>query len=215
MNNKNLWGASNLQKGIDQQRADLFRVSLNLPSILGDTGGALGNSIANTFVDTIWNTNIMFAVEKFPFPPRGREMIATKYLNQTNNQLGADSAPEAVDIPVRYAFNQTTAEWLEKWHWITSNPRTGGVALTSAVKTNGVFTWLVPDMNKIKDLTTTSDEGVLKEGGKYILEGCLIKNLKPGVDADMTQSNQGVVLTFTLVIDRYYPETPSALTIPA
>lgn len=209
MNNKNLWGASTLSKGVDQQRSDLFRVSLNLPSVLGGTG-AIANSIANTFVDTIWNTHIMFAVEKFPFPTRGRELFATKYLNQTNMQLGADSTPGTVDIPVRYAFNQATASWLEKWHWITSNPRTGGVALTSQVKTNGVFSWLVPDMNKVKDLTTRSDDGVLKEGGRYILEGCLIKDLKP-MDADMTQSNQGVLLTFTLSVDRYYPDNPDDL----
>lgn len=200
MRNKNTWGIAGTD-GVDQQRTDLFRVSLTLPTVLQGAGGGTN----------VWDQHIAFAIQKWPFSARGRETIPTKYLNQTNHQIGADTASEPIEIDVRYAFNQRTAEWLEKWHWITSNPRTGGVAATSQVKTNGKFYYLVPNIDRIKDLENTSDDGVLVDGGSFTLEGCLVKGLK-NVDSDMTQGNTGVTLAFTLIIDRYYPDRPSDLT---
>ena len=189
MKQKNTWGTSG---GVEPQRSDLFRVILQLPTVLGE-GAA-------------WEKECMFAVEQFPFPAREREMIGIKYLNQTNYVPGAEAASSQIDMTVRYAFNARTAELLEKWHWATSNPKTGSVALASSIKTDGKFQWLVPDASA--DLS--ADGTGYRIGGTYILEGCLIRGLQPGA-ANMNEGNGLVNLTFSLQIDRYYPENPSDL----
>ena len=191
MTSKNLWASSN---GIEQQRGDLFRVHLTFPTALGG---------ANT-----WENECMFAVEQFPFPTRAREMIPIKYLNQTNFAVGAETASDPIDIRVRYAFNAKTAVLLEKWHWMTSNPKTGACALSSMVKTNGVFEWLRPDPNHLTDTTDNSE--IYTTAAKYKLEGCLIKGLKPS-DANMNAGNELVTLDLQVQIDRYYPAKTSDL----
>jgi hypothetical protein len=193
---KNPWGAAN--SGVDQQRSDLFYVTLEFPRLLL-TGGT------NT-----WDQECGFAVERFPFPDRARQMIPVKWMNQTNHQIGADEASGPIDMGVRYAFNRRAAELLERWHWITSNPATGGVATTSAIKTNGMFVWYIPNMAKIANVDDLSTNDVLIPGSAYRLEGCLVRNYKPS-DANMTTGNEGVVLTFSLQIDRYYPVRVSDL----
>lgn len=196
---KNAWGSSAADGGIDQQRADLFRVTIHLPPLLGGVG--------------VWSNDVEFAVDKFPFPDRTREMIPIKYMNQTNYQIGADTQVGPVEIPVRYAFNQHTAQVLERWNYLTSNPETGGVGLTSAIKANGYFRWMVPDMNaQVAGLNGSTTGDVMKDGLVYRLEGCLIRGLK-FTDADMAQGNQVVNLTFSLQVDRYYPQNINAMVI--
>src|SRR3954470_11734403 len=148
---KNLWGSQD--SGIDQQRADLFKVQIHLPRTLGGV--------------TNWSNDVEFAVTKFPFPDRKRGVIPTKYLNQTNFQLGADEATGPIEIPVRYAFNQQTHQLLERWHWLTSNPRTGGVALTSAVKCRGEFWWLIPNMTEQQAVGQTPSDTALQVAQRY------------------------------------------------
>jgi hypothetical protein len=191
MNFKNLWGSQD--SGIDQQRADLFKVQIHLPT------RALGGVSA-------WANDVEFAISKFPFPDRKREAIPTKFLNQTNFQLGADVAANPIEIPVRYAFNQQTHQLLERWHQLTSNSRTGGVALTSAVKARGEFWWLIPNMPEQERIGEVESDNTLRVAQRYALEGCLILGLKPS-DADMTASGDAalVSLQFTLQVDRYYP----------
>lgn len=197
VNNKNQWGAAGA--GIDAQRSDLFKVTLNLPPAIGGT--------------TVWSDHVEFAVEKFPFPDRQREMIPIKYLQQTNFQIGADAAPGPIDIPVRYAFNQPTAQILEKWNYLTSNPQTGAVGLTSRVKANGKFRWQVPNVSAQQLLESSApSENTMIDGLVYILEGCLVKGLKFS-DADMTSSNSIVTIQFQLQIDRYYPENLGMMTV--
>lgn len=188
---KNPWGAQN--SGVDQQRADLFYVTFQFPLLLPGIGGS-----------NLWDQECGFAVEAFPFPDRARQMIPTKWLNQTNFQLGADEPSGPVEMRIRYAFNRRAHELMEAWHWLTSNPATGGVATTSAVKTNGLFQWLIPDMDKVAQINDQSDARVYRPAGAYRLEGCLIRNFKPG-DANMTTGNEGVALTASIQIDRYYP----------
>ena len=189
MNFKNTFGAQS--SNLDLQRVDLWKVTLTLPPALA--------------ID--WTENVEFALEKFPFPERSREMIQIKYMQQTNYLIGGDTPTPAVEIPVRYAFSQRTIEALEKWFWLVSNPKTGGVGLTSAVKSKGIMRWQVPNMTQlVADVTSAAQPGqnTLNEGLTYVLEGCLIKGLR-FTDADMTQS--GAVNTlFSLQIDRYYPE---------
>lgn len=194
MNFKNTFGSAvgSGGTGLDLQRVDLFKVTLILPSAIG----------------LAWTENVEFAVEKFPFPERSREMIQVKYMQQTNHIIGGDTPTPAVEIPVRYAFAQRTAEALEKWFWLVSNPKTGGVGLTSECKSKGMLRWLVPNMQKqINDLrgNATPGESTLKDGLSYELEGCLIKGLK-FADGDMTQSGY-VNLMFSLQIDRLYPQS--------
>jgi hypothetical protein len=204
MNTKNTWGSNSTAggTGIDQQRADLFRISLTLPSTIGGVGG--------------WDEQVQFAVESFPFPEMKVQTFDTKYLNQINHQIGADNSNTEILIPVRYAFSQQTANILYRWMFLISNPVTGGTGLTSAVKCNGEFRWLVPDMAQqvananILGGNTVSD--TLKTGLVYKLEGCFITGLKP-TDADMKQGNSGVNLGFTLMVDRYYPVRPSELIV--
>ena len=195
---KNMWGAA--RSNVDSQRKDLFVVSLQYPP-------ALGAGSAN-----IWDSECAFAVESFPFPPRDRNMLPTKYLNQTNFQIGEDLASTAIEIKVRYAFNRRTAELLEQWNRLISNPLTGGVALTSAVKSDGYFYWLVPDMARSFNPQDISGTPALDYGGAYFLEGCVPKGFHPAESADMTQAGL-VTLTFSLQIDRYYPINPADLTV--
>lgn len=188
MLNKNLWGAAN--SGVDPQRADLFRVTLALPAILGG--------------EAQWQDSIEFAVTKFAFPDRMRNMIEVKWLNQTNYCLGADAPVGEINIPIRYAFNQPTAQLLEKWHWMTSNPRNGGGAVTSAIKSYGYVSFLVPDVDVAAGLSISESVDALKEVNTQVLEGVLVKNLKYS-ELDTTQGNNLVTLDFTIQIDRYYP----------
>lgn len=204
MNTKNTWGSAATQggTGIDQQRADLFRISLTLPPSLGGNG--------------VWDEQVQFAVESFPFPEMKVQTFDTKYLNQTNHQIGADNANSEISIPVRYAFSQQTAQILYRWMYLISNPVTGGTGLTSAVKCNGEFRWLVPDMAKqianANSLGGSDASDTLKTGLIYKLEGCFITGLKP-TDADMKSANTAVNLGFTLMVDRYYPVGPSGLIV--
>lgn len=194
---KNTWGAQN--SNLDQQRGDLFRVSIALPRVLGGVAA--------------WDETIQIGLTKFPFPTRERETIPTKYLNQTNHQLGADVATGTIEIPVRYAFNGKMAELLTQWDWMHSHP-SGGVAVTSQVKVNGDFFWLVPSLDGATPPANAyaPDGYTMRDGGHYALEGVMIKGLKPS-DADMESSNNLVTLNLTLSIDRYYPKTPGALRI--
>jgi hypothetical protein len=196
LNFKNTFGSQNSK--LDLQRVDLWKVSLSLPSALG--------------LD--WTENVEFALEKFPFPERSREMTQVKYMQQTNFLIGGDTPTPAVEIPVRYAFAQRTAEALEKWFWLVANPKTGGVGLTSEVKGKGFMRWMVPNMQKqIQDIrgNAVPGENTLNEGLTYILEGCIIKGLRYS-DADMTQSGY-VNLLFGLQIDRYYPDDPNSMQV--
>lgn len=201
MNYRNLWGSQG--SGIDQQRADLFKLQINLPT------SALGGI-------TSWSNDVEFAVTRFPFPDRKRDVIPTKYLNQTNFQLGPDQPVGPIEIPVRYAFNQATAQLLEKWSYLTSNPRTGGVGLTSGLKAKGVFWWLIPNMAEQIQLGQTDSDSAMKIGLQYTLEGCLITGLKPS-GADMTATGEAALvnLDFTLQIDRYYPVNINNMVYPS
>jgi len=192
MNFKNTFGAIGDAGGTDLQRVDLFKVTIDLPSAIA--------------ID--WTEQVEFAVAKFPFPERAVEMIPVKYFQQTNHLIGGDVPTPPVDIPVRYAFNARTIEALEKWMTLIRNARTGGVGQTSLVKTKGLFRWFVPNqVRQNADLTgqPTTSQTTLKDGLQYHLEGCLIKGLRL-TDADHTVGNATVEATFSLQIDRYYPE---------
>lgn len=200
MNFKNTFGSAADANGIDLQRVDLWKCTIMLPQVLN--------------ID--WVENVEFALEKFPFPERSREMTAVKYMQQTNFQIGGDTPTPPVEIPVRYAFQQRTAEALEKWNYLCANPQTGGVGLTTACKSKGYMRWLVPNMQRqVQDIRRSAvpSEATLDEGLTYVLEGCIIKGLRFS-DADMTQS--GVVnLLFSLQIDRYYPTNIDSMTVVA
>ena len=190
MNFKNTFGASTDAEGIDLQRTDLWKVTLTFP----------------TGVGIKWTDEVEFALEKFPFPERAREMIEVKYMQQTNFLIGKDMPTPAIEIPVRYAFQALTAEALEKWYYLVSNPQTGGVGLTSSLKAKGLMRWIVPNMTQQRaDLVGNpqSTQQTMADGLAYVLEGCIIKGLRFS-DADMTQSGY-VNLLFGLQIDRYYP----------
>ena len=198
MNFNNTFGAQN--SNLDLQRVDLWKVTLELPAVLGGSSA--------------WNENVEFALEKFPFPERSREMIQVKYMQQTNYLIGGDTPTPAIEIPVRYAFAQRTAEILEKWFWLVSNPLTGGVGLTTQVKGKGIMRWQVPNMAQlIADMNSgaQSSQNTMNEGLVYALEGCIIKGLR-FADADMTQSG-AVNLLFNLQIDRYYPTDITAMQV--
>ncbi len=187
---KNAFGSQGSR--LDPQRTDLFKVTLELPTALG----------------LPWDEHVEFAIENFPFPEKAVDTIAIKYMQQTNHLIGADTATGAVDIKVRYAFAQRTAEALEKWQWLIRNPITGGVGLTSEVKTKGFLRWLVPNMRKqIADIRSEARPGedTMIDGLVYVLEGCFIKGLK-FVDADMLTAAY-VTMTFSLSIDRWFPES--------
>jgi hypothetical protein len=184
---------------MDLQRQDLFQFTINLPAAL----------------NLNWVENVQFAVEKFPFPERSIEVIGVKYMQQTNFLIGGDTPTPAIEVPIRYAFGQLTAQALEKWMWLIRNPLTGGVALTSIVKTNGSFTWIVPNQAAQEaDITgtPTSSQTTMMAGLVYTLEGCLIKGFKYS-DADMTTSGK-VDCSLSLQIDRYYPQNIDNMLIP-
>ena len=190
MNFNNTFGAVASANGFDLQRSDLWKVSIILPQVLG--------------ID--WRNNVEFLLEKFPFPARERDMIEVKYMQQTNFLIGRDAPTPAIEIPVRYAFGVQVAEALEKWYWLVSNPRTGGVGLTTQVKAKGNMRWIIPNMQRqVQDIrgNVQPGENTMDEGLTYVLEGCIIKGLKFS-DADMTTSGF-VNLMFSLQIDRYYP----------
>jgi hypothetical protein len=196
MIHKNTFGSQNSR--VDLQRQDLFKVTLVLPTALG----------------LRWEDHVEFAIAKFPFPERSIETIAVKYMQQTNFLIGGDTPMPPVEVPVRYAFGQRTVEALEKWKWLTSNPVTGGVGLTSEVKTKGYFRWLVPNMRRmIQDLSGSPTPGtdVMVDGLVWELEGCMIKGFKAG-EADHEQ-NGHVNCTFSLQIDRYYPRNIDQMTV--
>lgn len=198
MNFNNTFGAIASANGIDLQRSDLWKVSIILPQVLG--------------VD--WRNNVEFLLEKFPFPSRDRDMIEVKYMQQTNYLIGRDTPTPSIEIPVRYAFGLQVAEALEKWYWLVSNPRTGGVGLTSQCKAKGIMRWMVPNMQRqVNDIRGNVQPGAntMDEGLTYVLEGCIIKGLKFS-DADMTTSGF-VNLMFSLQIDRYYPENVNSMVI--
>jgi hypothetical protein len=135
-------------------------------------------------------------------------------MQQTNYLIGKDLPTPAVEIPVRYAFQALTAEALEKWYYLVSNPQTGGVGLTSSLKAKGLMRWMVPDMTRQRqDLArgAISTQQTLGDGLTYVLEGCIIKGLR-FTDADMTQSGY-VNLLFGLQIDRYYPVDVNSMNV--
>lgn len=197
----NTWGTQNAN--VDQQRSDLFKVMINIPeAVLGATANLSG-------AGNVWDAHISWAVEKFDFPDRAKEAIAIKYLQQTNYQIGGDAPSEVVTIPIRYAPNQRTAELLERWWWMIANPRTGGVALSSRIKTTGYFAWLTPRISSVGNLAAPEADAYdfVKA---YELHGVWIKSFKSG-GADHTQTNGLVTLDMTLQIDRYYPASPADL----
>lgn len=194
---KNTFGSQNSR--LDLQRQDLFKFTINLPSAL----------------NLDWTENVEFAVEKFPFPERSIEVIGVKYMQQTNFLIGGDTPTPAVEVPIRYAFGQLTAQALEKWQWLVRNPLTGGVGLTSVVKTNGYFTWIVPNQTAQQaDIrgTPTTSQNTMQAGLIFSLEGCLPKGLKFS-DADMTTSGK-VDCQLSLQIDRYYPQNIDNMIVP-
>ena len=196
---KNTFGSAASANGIDVQRPDLWKVTLALPQALGVS----------------WKQNVEFALEKFPFPERSREMTPIKYMSQTNFIPGGDTPTPAIEIPVRYAFAQLTAQALEAWNYLNANPQTGGVGLPSACKATGFMSWYVPNMPQmLTDIspTATSSTNTMIEGLTYQLEGCQIKGLKFS-DADMTATTGYVNLMFSLQIDRYYPVDVSDMVV--
>jgi len=193
----NTFGAVASANGLDLQRVDLWKIELMLPQVLGIN----------------WQDNVQFLLEKFPFPTREREMIEVKYMQQTNFLIGKDVPTPSIEIPVRYAFGTRAAEALEKWFYLVSNPRTGGVGLTTQVKAKGFMTWYTPNMQRqVADIrgNVQPSENTMDPGLTYVLEGCIIKGLR-FTDADMTQSNF-VNMLFTLQIDRYYPDDVNNMT---
>lgn len=194
---KNTWASQNSR--LDQQRADLFKVTISLPAVLG----------------LAWTETVEFAVEKFPFPNREINTIETKYMQQTNLSIGGDVAMSPTDLTIRYAFAQRTGEALEKWFQLIANMRTGGVGLTSEVKSKGYFRWIIPNMaRQVADLQRDAQPGqdTLKEGLVYELEGVWPRALRH-VDADMTQGNTYANYLMSLQIDRYYPNDLSRMVV--
>jgi hypothetical protein len=89
-----------------------------------------------------------------------------------------------------------------------ANPRTGGVGLTSEVKSKGYFVYLVPNMaRQAADLQAgaQSSQDTLKAGLKWVLEGVWPKSFKM-TDADMSTGNAVSMCLVTFAIDRYYPD---------
>jgi len=196
LNYKNAFASQVDGSQLDLQRADLFKVVLELPRALG----------------LRWDEHVEFAVEKFPFPDRQKEVIPIKYMQQTNLMIGADAAMSPVEIPVRYAFAQRTAEALEKWFYLIANPLTGGTGLTSAVKCMGEVWWMVPNQAKQEaDVSGTPmpNEATMIPGAHYVLEGCWIKGLS-FIEADV-MANAYVNMKFTLQCDRWYPKNIDSL----
>jgi hypothetical protein len=192
----NTFGAVADGVGIDLQRSDLWKVQLFLPRAL----------------NVSWESHVEFLLEKFPFPPREREMIEVKYMQQTNWLIGKDTATTPIEIPVRYAFAVPVAQALERWFSMVGNQVTGGVGLTSACKCMGQMSWYVPNMaQQVATIGIAPSQNIgdnaMDEGLVYALEGCIIKGLKFS-DADMTTSGH-VNMLFSLQIDRYFPSPES------
>lgn len=184
---------------LDLQRNDLWKVYISFPS----------------GIDLKWDEEVQFAVEKFPFPAREKEDIPIKYLQQVNKQVGGDTAMAPTELTIRYPFAASTAQALEQWFWLVANPLTGGVGLTSQVKSKGYFQYLVPNMpRQIADLKSgaKSSQDTLKNGLKWILEGVWPKAFKM-TDADMSTGNAVSMCMVTFSIDRYYPEDISNMTV--
>jgi hypothetical protein len=198
---KNVWGTAN--SNVDPLRSDLFLVDLKFPAILNTGGTAPGNV-------GLWESECQFAVRDFPFPNAAVETIPVKYLQQTNHTVGADAPTAPIDMQVRWAFQRRTAELLTRWSWLIHNPITGGVAITSQVKSRGRFSYLVPNMAVQSNPDNTDGTNVMLKGPQYTLEGVFPVNVKP-TNSDMAQAGL-VELTFSLSVDRYYPKTPDALT---
>lgn len=201
---KNMWGTPG---GIEAARTDLFAVFIDLPAQV--TQGFGGNSA--------WQQEVQFAIEKFPFPERGRESIPIKYMQQTNYFPGADSTVGVIDFTVRWNFNRNTVKLLETWYQSFSNPHTGAVGRATDLKCNGRFFWLIPAEGATlgpggsPDNPTTAPY-IAKE--TYWLEGCWPTNFKPS-DADMTTGNTIVTCNLSMQIDRYYPKQIDNLTFVA
>lgn len=194
---ENVWGSTG--SGVDQQRSDLFKVQVSLPPQVAG-GGA-----------NVWDSEIGWAIEKFPFPDRAVEAIPIKYLQQTNFQIGGDVASEPVVMVARYAFQRRTAMLLEQWRQLIANPQTGAVGLTSLVKSSGTFYWLVPNpLNTGSEVGVDPDAYIINQA--YILEGCWIKGLKPS-EQDMTSGTGLVTYDISMQIDRYYPIVVSDLQV--
>jgi hypothetical protein len=177
---------------LDLQRNDLWKVYISLPPA----------------VNINWENEVQFAVEKFPFPAREKEHIPVKYLQQVNKQVGGDVDMGTTELTIRYPFAAKTAEALEKWFWLIANPVTGGVGLTSEVKSKGYFQYLVPNMaRQAADLQNNaqSSADTLKPGLRWVLEGVWPKAFKM-TDADMATGNAVANCMVTFAIDRYYPE---------
>jgi len=184
---------------LDLQRNDLWKVYISLP----------------TGITLKWDEEVQFAVEKFPFPAREKEGIPIKYLQQTNTQIGGDVAMAPVELTIRYPFAAKTAQALEQWFWLVANPKTGGVGLTSQVKSKGYFQYLVPNMaRQIADLQSSaqSSQDTLKNGLKWILEGVWPKAFKM-TDADMSTGNAVSMCLVTFSVDRYYPEDVNSMQV--
>lgn len=194
---QNTFGSQGSQ--LDLQRNDLWKCSISFPTAIG----------------LKWEDEVQFAVEKFPFPAREKESIAIKYLQQTNKQIGGDVDLAPTELTIRYPFATRVAEALEKWFWLVANPLTGGVGLTSQVKSKGYFRYLVPNMaRQIADLQPNAVPGqdTLKDGLIWILEGVWPKAFKM-TDADMTTGNQTAMCLVTFAIDRYYPDNINAMRV--
>ena len=195
---KNIWGSTD--GGVDQQRADLFQVQIDLPSVIGKI--------------TRWAESVEFALTRFPFPERKIEMIAIKRMQQTNHVIGPDQATGPIEIPVRYAFNRDTAQVLEKWFQLTSNPQTGASSLTSKVKASGEFWHLVPNQSEVNDIGQVPTDTALQRGLTWKLEGILISGFTPA-QADNTATGDAALqmYNFNLHIDRYYPKNIDAMVV--
>ena len=190
--NRNTFASNATENSYDLQRADLFRVNILLPAVLG--------------LD--WDSDVSFAVEKFPFPARAIDEITIKYLNQTNKMPGADTATGDTEMTLRYAFSQRTALALELWFRLISNPMTGGVGLPSQIKTIGTITHLVPSMSsQVANLgapTPVDNSSSLGIGLQWRMEGIWPKAFKMS-DLDITSTNGLTTCMVTWAIDRYYP----------
>jgi len=134
-----------------------------------------------------------------------------KFLQQTNHAIGADAATGEFAVTIRYAFNAQTAKHLERWWWLASNPNTGGVGMTSVVKTDGHFYWLVPNISQQANLDSQAQVDTYKFLRAYYLEGVLCTGLTPG-PANMNEAGLAVY-NLSLTIDRFYPKDPNDLIV--
>ena len=201
---RNQWGAAGAST--DQQRADLFRVTVVLPPQLQLQAGSGAN---------VWDKEIGWAISKFNFPDRGVDQIAIKHGQHTNYQIGADKPVGEISMTARYAFNQRTAELLERWYNVTSNRKIGAVALTSAVSTEGTFYWLTPNLDALSN-PSAAEKDAYKLIRAYRLIGCWLSGLTPSA-ADAESTSGLVTYDIKMTCNDYYPFSPTDLhnaTIP-